>query len=954
MPKSLLKLLIFIISVLGLGMIVLQNPTVQKIVLIWGIEKILDEPEHKIEIPEIQGTFPYLLTIPHLTIKDAKGEWLCLEHLQLKISWIPFSVDFIRLKSLDVKRKATFQSVTLDLKKFLFSTIGQKTLKEFDIQSIHINQDIAGNDFSGSFRFYPHPAHGQNIELKTVMGTLSAHIDLKETSGIVIKNLLFPWKEWIFQGDIETDVVDNGLKTVWQIRAQNKKDGYILPLKALVCFDGKKSHFQTSGFIDISSLGSIKNIFGDRLDWAMSGEYNTYQWILKDVNFKTDSVQLKGQTQKDLLTKATQGLFEFSCPDVGSKNRRIFQMNLEETSTKLKLSLTEKNNQTKGEGTWDFDAQNLSLNFNTKNLKIKDSFLSSLDFKLFVDHNLTGSAVLTTGSGTLEGISFHKMDVKTHFEQGKGTYILNVDPTAEGWPLLIQSKGNFDFSPFTTAQVQGNLLIKTVIARSKKKSGRLAKKELILDSHFKGSMDGLEWQTVYQPHTASPLNIEGKISLEEGKIVPTSLCNIKAQGLLNLSALTPWLTNGDRISGKLETNVRLTGTWATPHLQGNFKVHKGFYEIAEFGTCIGNTTLDMEAQGSKFKIQKLWADDGTNRPSPQGQLVGEGTLDLKNPLMPVFDVNLSLTDFQVAASDIFFACADGKITVKGPLTQAKIEGYAHLNPAKLSIEEINSESTVPTIKLTDTVSKKDPSSLKSDLKIFPIHLHLKTSKRFMIEGFGLESLWDGEMEVIGYLSDTQLIGVVHVVKGKLDLFGKPMKIIKGEIRYDETIKNDPYLSAMAVREADGITIQLVIEGRVSRPQFTFLSVPALPQEDILSRLLFGKELNQISVGQSLQLAAALASINGQKGLNITDKIRTSFGLDSLELKENKNEMDGRTSQAVSIGKEFGNVRISIDQAITTGTSKASVSTALSPHLNLDVDIGGSESSGVGLSWIKRY
>ncbi len=87
-----------------------------------------------------------------------------------------------------------------------------------------------------------------------------------------------------------------------------------------------------------------------------------------------------------------------------------------------------------------------------------------------------------------------------------------------------------------------------------------------------------------------------------------------------------------------------------------------------------------------------------------------------------------------------------------------------------------------------------------------------------------------------------------------------------------------------------------------------------------------------------------------------EKVRSSFGLDILEVKENANEDrdSPTTSQAVSIGKEFGNVRVSLDQSLDNSASTATVSTAITPNLNVDIDVGGAQSSGVGLTWIKRY
>ena len=64
--------------------------------------------------------------------------------------------------------------------------------------------------------------------------------------------------------------------------------------------------------------------------------------------------------------------------------------------------------------------------------------------------------------------------------------------------------------------------------------------------------------------------------------------------------------------------------------------------------------------------------------------------------------------------------------------------------------------------------------------------------------------------------------------------------------------------------------------------------------------------------------------------------------------------DTSGGQALSIGKDFSNLRISIDQGVSTGTSKATLEAGIGHNLNVDIDIGGDQNSGVGLNWVKRY
>ena len=55
-----------------------------------------------------------------------------------------------------------------------------------------------------------------------------------------------------------------------------------------------------------------------------------------------------------------------------------------------------------------------------------------------------------------------------------------------------------------------------------------------------------------------------------------------------------------------------------------------------------------------------------------------------------------------------------------------------------------------------------------------------------------------------------------------------------------------------------------------------------------------------------------------------------------------------------IGKEFGKVRVAIEQGAGSETSKVVVSTPLGNNFALEGDVTGDQNSGVGVNWVKRY
>lgn len=548
------------------------------------------------------------------------------------------------------------------------------------------------------------------------------------------------------------------------------------------------------------------------------------------------------------------------------------------------------------------------------------------------------------GYASLENIPFSLIQMFDNESSLHGGLSGYVDVSGDqAFPTLIgqMNISSLSYSSFTEQQVKGFEALNAEIS-------------------FDWRRDALKWKL--ECHDGPTLNLfaDGKINAQNGYIKPTSEIQSTIKGSLYLGVFSAFLANGDRLNGILTADLGIHGTIESPNLKGTLDVNGGLYELSEYGTLIHDINLSAEAKGSELVITSLTAHDGSSNHSERGILTGKGFISLKSWVVPHVHIGLDLKDFNIAQSDGFVGKASGALFLKGEGAKAKITGDVTLISASLFLEEAASPE-IPAILIVNSKSQEvlEETNKRAEkpIEVLPIELKLSAPSNFNIAGFGLESSWKGGMTVVGSLLDTQLAGIITLEKGKLDIFGKTLKLKEGKIVYDMSAKNDPLLFIKAVREVDSdTTVTLVIEGRSSNPRFTFMSIPAYPEEEILSRLLFGKALGSISVGQSLQLASAAAAMNGQKGLNVMDKIRSSFGLDTLELKESKktDAYDTSGGQALSIGKEFGNVKVSIDQGVSTGSSKATLEASIGHNLNVDVDVGGDQTSGIGLNWVKRY
>jgi translocation and assembly module TamB len=97
---------------------------------------------------------------------------------------------------------------------------------------------------------------------------------------------------------------------------------------------------------------------------------------------------------------------------------------------------------------------------------------------------------------------------------------------------------------------------------------------------------------------------------------------------------------------------------------------------------------------------------------------------------------------------------------------------------------------------------------------------------------------------------------------------------------------NPRLDVLAETSRSGTNVDLAITGNAMSPAITFSSDPALPEEEILARLLFNGSVTSLSATDALQLAAAIAALQGGGGVGGLDPIgelRRTIGLDQLRI-----------------------------------------------------------------------
>jgi translocation and assembly module TamB len=252
--------------------------------------------------------------------------------------------------------------------------------------------------------------------------------------------------------------------------------------------------------------------------------------------------------------------------------------------------------------------------------------------------------------------------------------------------------------------------------------------------------------------------------------------------------------------------------------------------------------------------------------------------------------------------------------------------------------------------------------------VLPATLDIKIDMpgNIFVRGHGLDSEWRGKLSITGTSAAPAISGQLEQIRGSVDLLSKTFTLTRGAITFDGSDKLDPVLDIVAEASAADITAQVNINGYASAPKITLTSTPVVPQDEILSRVLFNNGVNQITAGQGLQLAAAAATLAGG-GPGVLDRLRGGLGLDFFRLGSGPtgattgtlNRAGTGTSAtggtALSAGKYIApGVSIGVSQGISPPTSKVTVEIEVRPHLTVGGEAGQSGSTGIGLNYNYDY
>jgi translocation and assembly module TamB len=140
------------------------------------------------------------------------------------------------------------------------------------------------------------------------------------------------------------------------------------------------------------------------------------------------------------------------------------------------------------------------------------------------------------------------------------------------------------------------------------------------------------------------------------------------------------------------------------------------------------------------------------------------------------------------------------------------------------------------------------------------------------------------LQIGGLADQPRFTGRADLVQGNYDFAGRIFRLDRGVIRFRDESPPDPLLDIHAEAAVQGLNATVTVAGTGLKPEITFASSPPMPQDELLSRILFGTSITNLSAPEALQLASAVAALqSGNGSLDPINALRRAVGLDRLRI-----------------------------------------------------------------------
>lgn len=371
------------------------------------------------------------------------------------------------------------------------------------------------------------------------------------------------------------------------------------------------------------------------------------------------------------------------------------------------------------------------------------------------------------------------------------------------------------------------------------------------------------------------LNVEATLPTEGVALMERPLSGrvrIDVPDLAWVAPLLPPQSLAD-LRGALRGAFTIAGSIATPQLVGSLDLVDGSARVPAAGITVNG--IQAQVRGGSSGALEITASATSG-----GTLNLSGTADFAGG-QPVVQLKITGQDVQVAdiadarvwvSPDLVYAQDAEGMKLSGTVTVPK----ADITPRKLAANAIGASSDQVLVGADAPAVKTLPLTAEVTVAL---------GDKVTFEGFGLKARVIGRVTAIDRPGGggTRGLGELELVDAAYKAYGQEIQVATGRILFNGGPIGEPTIDLVARRSPrEDVTVSLRVRGTLDQPTFDLSSSPAMPREQQLGWLIFGRPIDSGAGGEFSGAAAAL-SLGIAGGDALASRIGKVIGLDQVSL-----------------------------------------------------------------------
>jgi len=367
----------------------------------------------------------------------------------------------------------------------------------------------------------------------------------------------------------------------------------------------------------------------------------------------------------------------------------------------------------------------------------------------------------------------------------------------------------------------------------------------------------------------------------------------------------PWVDASTmrNLEGRLDGEMRVTGTPTDPSLDGSLTLRRGGVRFPALGTRYEGIVAGLGLSGTRIAIDSARAESG------DGTLTGSGSIEVEELSRPEYDLRISADRFEVMNTSAVQASVSGQIDLEGPLDAPRIVGSIDVEGGDLYLGDLVEGANVEDVRLSEEEWEElarvfgyerpgrgmrespfmETATLDLDVRLGRASwLRQRANPELAVQ-------FTGELSVEKQPGDSlRLAGTVEAVPDRswVEQFGRRFSIEEGQLNL-RGAPEDTRIEATAQyvvpsRDNPGqpeVIISLAITGTPGDLQLELSSTPTLEASDMVSYLVTGRPASQAlsGGGEGTLSGTGRALALGRLSSAVEAYAREEVGLDVVEI-----------------------------------------------------------------------